>query len=151
MKYQVTIKMYKEDNGMDSSNQSDIVLFDMCRLFCDEEPISFESINTSRGELDFREVIIPRFASGNKFVIKLSDNDFTFSDKIEMWRRTVEEYRKLGYCCPAILHDKTGKYPTVSYKGHKCIAYAEEYSLGTKVPGRNLQRCPYTYNMLKRA
>lgn len=114
---------------MDVSNQSDIALFDMCRLFCDEKPISFESINTSRGDIDFREVIVPQFASGNKFVIKLSDNEFTFSEKIEMWRRTVEEYRKLGYYCPAIFHDKTGKYPTVSYKGHKCIAYAEEYSI----------------------
>lgn len=114
---------------MDVSNQSDIALFDICRLFCDEKPISFESIDTSRGDLDFREVIIPQFVSGKKFVIKLSDNDFTFSDRIEMWKRTVEEYRKLGYYCPAIIRDKTGKYPVVSYKGHKCIAYAEEYSL----------------------
>lgn len=113
---------------MDVLNQSDIILFDICRLFCDEKPISFESINTSRDDLDFREVMIPRFASGNKFVIKLSDNDFTFSEKIKMWKRTVEEYQKLGYYCPAIISDKTGNYPMVNYKGHKCIAYAEEYS-----------------------
>lgn len=98
------------------------------QLFYDAEPVSFETINTSRGNLDFREVVIARTAPDERYVIKLADNDFTFPDKINMWRRTVEEYRQLGYYCPAIIPDKTGHFPSVQYKGHNCVAYAEEYA-----------------------
>lgn len=98
------------------------------RLFCDAEPLSFQTINTSRGDSDFREVIIADSASGGKSVIKLADNDFTFPDKIEMWERTAGEYRRLGYYCPTIIRDKTGKFPTIRYKGHNCVAYAEEFA-----------------------
>lgn len=107
------------------------------RLFHDGEPVSFETINTSRGASDFREVIVARTASDEKYVLKLADNDFTFPDKIDMWRRTVEEYRRLGYYCPAILPDKTGHFPSVRYKGHDCVAYAEEYAPYIPVEQRN--------------
>lgn len=107
------------------------------QLFYDGEPISFETINTSRRDSDFREVIIAKTASGVKYIIKLADNDFTFPDKIEMWKRTVEEYRQLGYYCPAIIPDKTGQFPTVQYKGHNCVAYAEEYTSYFPVEQRN--------------
>ena len=38
-----------------------------------------------------------------------------------------EAYRNCGYYCPAILCSKKGGFPTVSYKSHRCVAYAEEY------------------------
>lgn len=103
-------------------------LFDVFRSFFDDIPVSFETINTSRGDKDFREAVIAVFESGERFVVKLSDNDFTDPEKIKMWRRTASEYRGLGYYCPKIMPDKTGNYPFVNYKGHCCVAYAEEYS-----------------------
>lgn len=98
-------------------------------LFADKSPINWDTINTSHGGSDFREVIIARFADDSRLVIKLSDNDFTYPEKIKIWQRCAEEYRSLGYYCPAILPSLNGDFPTVHYKGHDCIAYAEEYSL----------------------
>ena len=68
--------------GMTEMDQNSIF-----RLFYDGEPISFETINTSHGALDFREVIIAKATSDEKYIIKLADNDFIFSNKIEMWKR----------------------------------------------------------------
>lgn len=98
------------------------------KLFFDERVTSCDIKNTSHGETDFREALIVQLESGNKFVIKLADNDFTFPDKIKMWQRCSQEYRKLGYYAPAILPDKAGMFPTVRYKEHDCVVYAEEYS-----------------------
>lgn len=98
-------------------------------LFSEEKPVSFEVISTGRSETDFREAVIVTAESGSKLVLKLSDNDFTFPDKIKMWQRTVLEYRALGCYCPLICTDKNGGFPRVQYKGHCCVAYAEEFAL----------------------
>ncbi len=107
------------------------------RLFFNEEPVDYETVNTSHGDADFREVLIFTLASGEKRIIKLADNDFTFPDKIEMWKRTAEEYRRLGYYCPAISPDRTGVFPKVEYRGHCCVAYAEEFALYHPAQQRN--------------
>lgn len=96
-------------------------------MFFDTQPALYEVKNTSRGESDFREAIIAEWDSGEKFVIKLSDNDFTFPEKITMWKRCADEYRKLGYYCPMILASKQGDFPIVQYKDHNCVVYAEEF------------------------
>lgn len=111
------------------------------QLFFEDLPIRFEVKNTSRNDNDFREVIIAKWSSGDKYVIKLSDNDFTFPDKIKSWVRCAEEYRKLGYYCPAIFYSKKGDFPVVEYKGHKCVAYAEEYSIYNAVDARTDESC----------
>lgn len=103
-------------------------LFDVFQLFFDDKPLTFEIKDTSRSETDFREVVIAELETGEKAVIKLADNDFTFPEKIKMWQRTVEEYIKLGYYCPKIMADKDGNFPIVTYRGRRCIAYAEEHS-----------------------
>ena len=97
------------------------------QLFFDELPFQYEIKNTSRGDADFRETIIAQWRSGEKYVLKLSDNDFTFPEKIAAWKRCAEEYRNLGYYCPMILPAKQGDFPTVKYKGHNCVVYAEEF------------------------
>ncbi len=107
------------------------------RMFFDVTPISYQAINTSRGDSDFRETIIVETESGNKWVIKFADNDFTFPEKIRIWQRTVLEYIKLGYYCPKIYCDRTGSFPIVSYSGHECVAYVEEYSPFASVEDRN--------------
>ena len=97
-------------------------------LFFDGAPIAAREIDTSRGDADFRATFIVERAAGCKIVIKLADNDFTFPEKIAVWQRTVEEYRKLGYFCPRIFRDKTGTFPLVDFRGHRCAAYAEEFA-----------------------
>ncbi|MCM1046047.1 MAG: phosphotransferase [Candidatus Gastranaerophilales bacterium] len=110
--------------NIDLENKELIRIF---QLFFDELPHQYEMKNTSRGDADFREAIIAKWSSGEKYVIKLSDNDFTFPKKIEAWKRCAEEYRKLGYYCPVIFSSKQGNYPIVTYKGHNCVVYVEEF------------------------
>ncbi len=97
-------------------------------LFFEEPVESFQTISTGTDDSDFRETLILRMASGSRYVLKLADNDFSFPEKIEMWKRTAAEYRKLGCWCPAILPDRDGSFPTVRYKGRHCVAYAEEFA-----------------------
>lgn len=111
-------------------------LIGVFQLFFDELPYQYEIINTSRGNTDFREAIVAQWNSGEKYVIKLSDNDFTFPEKISSWKRCVEEYRKLGYYCPMILPSKQGDFPSVKYKEHNCVVYVEEFCKYTIVEDR---------------
>ena len=97
-------------------------------LFFDDTPKDVRLIDTSHGEEDFRAAFIVETDAGHKYVLKLADNDFTFPEKIAVWKRTVEEYQKLGYYCPTIFADRTGGFPYVSCRGHRCVAYAEEFA-----------------------
>lgn len=110
--------------NLDSENQELIKIF---QLFFDDLPYLYEIKNTSRDDTDFREAIIAEWTSGKKYVVKLSDNDFTFPEKIEAWKRCVEEYQKLGYYCPTIYSSKDMDFPVVIYKGHNCVVYVEEF------------------------
>lgn len=96
--------------------------------FFDEAPVSAEIIDSSRGEEDFRITAIVSPAEGEKRVLKIVSNDFTFPEKIRVWQRTVEEYRALGYYCPRILSDQQNGFPTVRYRDRDCVVYAEEFS-----------------------
>ena len=124
---------------MNDTNELDRELVDIFRLFFDEQPVSFDIIDTGRSETDFRNAVIVSTAEGNRYVLKLSDNDFTFPEKIAMWKRTAEEYRRLGYYCPAIITDKHGLFPTVGFKGHNCVVYAEEFAPYTPAEDRALE------------
>ena len=98
------------------------------RMFFDDAPASFKTVNTSVQDSDFRETVIVQTESGGKYVVKLADNDFTFPGKIGMWQRTAREYRNLGYYAPNIYSDRTGQFPIIRYKGHNCVACAEEFA-----------------------
>ena len=109
-------------------NRADEAINGIYSRFFDGVPACCRVINTSREDTDFRLAAIVTSATGEKRVIKLAANDFTFPDKILMWQRTVEEYRDLGYYCPRIFGDRSGGFPTVVYRGRECVAYAEEFS-----------------------
>ena len=98
------------------------------RLFFDGTPTAVHKIDTSIGDDDFRMVFIVETDTGSKYVLKLADNGFTFPEKIAVWQKTVEEYLKLGCCCPRIYRDKTGSFPIVHFSGRQCTAYAEDYA-----------------------
>lgn len=97
-------------------------------MFSKKEPTEIKTIDSSKGDADFREAIIVSFADQEKMVIKLACNDFTFPEKIKMWQKSTETYRQMGCYCPAILSDVHGNFPTICYKGRRCVAYAEEYA-----------------------
>lgn len=97
-------------------------------LFFNTVPVAVQTIDSSHGDSDFRTTFLVETDDGAKVVLKLADNDFTFPEKIAVWQRTIEEYRKLGCDCPRILTDKSGSFPVVSYRGRRCTAYAEEFS-----------------------
>jgi len=112
-------------------------LMQLFALFFDGTPVSFETIDSSRGDDDLRVAFIAETDAGERYVIKLADNDFTFPGKIKMWQRTVSEYRALGYYCPKIFPDKQGEFPVVQYNGHRYIAFAEEYSAYKPISSRD--------------
>lgn len=91
-------------------------------------PVSADVIDTSREDSDFRQTVIVTTAEGEKYVLKIASNDFTFPEKMRMWQRTAEEYRALGYYCPRILCDREGAFPEVEYRGRRCFVHAEEFS-----------------------
>lgn len=97
-------------------------------LFFEDEPVRYEIIELTRRDNDFREVIIAEWASGEKYVIKLAENAFTSPERIKVWAQCAEEHRKLGYYCPAFIPSLKGNFPVVTYKGHCCTAFAEEFS-----------------------
>ncbi len=96
--------------------------------FFDGDPVSIKSIETGVTKDDFRKTVIFTTETGEKVVLKIVSNDFTFPEKIRMWQRTVEEYRDLGYYCPRIIGDKTGEFPMIDFSGRRCVVYAEEFS-----------------------
>lgn len=106
-------------------------------LFSPETIAELSVKNTSREGDDFREAIFVRFASGKRLVVKLAQNAFTNPERIGMWRRCADEYRRLGYYCPEIFSALNGEFPAVLYKNHQCFAYAEEFSLYPSA-----DRCP---------
>ena len=65
-------------------------------LFFEGIPNVVQSFDTSHGDMDFRAAYIVETDKSGKFVLKLADNDFTFPERIAVWQRTAEEYRKLG-------------------------------------------------------
>ena len=109
-------------------------------LFFNTVPIAVQTIESSLDDSDFRTTFLVETDAGVKAVLKLADNDFTFPETIAVWQRTIEEYRKLGYDCPRILTDRSGSFPTVSYRGRSCTAYAEEFSAYRTAADRACER-----------
>ena len=119
-------------------------LKDIIALFDKREPAETTVIDTSHGESDFREAVIVRWNNGaaapnsddgaappnpdSRIVLKLADNGFTDPERIAMWERLTEEYRKLGCYCPRFLRTKDGRFPWIEYKGHRCVVYGEEFA-----------------------
>ncbi len=100
---------------------------DVVGLFSKGVPQSIDIKNTSHGDEDFREALIVDFGE-EKIVIKLSANGFTDEKHLFLWERIAKEYRNLGYYCPQYIRALDGTFPSVSYKGHSCLAWGEEFS-----------------------
>ena len=82
-------------------------------LFFDVSPENILLLESRDDEDDFREAIRIDLVDGERYVLKFADNDFSSPEKVEMWARTAEEYRNLGYYAPRIIADKNGHFPMV--------------------------------------
>ena len=54
--------------------------------FFDWEPVSAELIDTSRGKDDFGNTLIITMDNGERCVLKIVSNDFTFPGRIRIWQ-----------------------------------------------------------------
>lgn len=115
---------------MDECNREPIdpEIVELFHRFFDGTPVFAETVDTSRGDADFRNTVIVTTADGEKYVLKVAANDFTFPERMAVWQRTAEEYRKLGYDCPSIFRDRNGAFPSVTFHGHAAFAHAEAFS-----------------------
>lgn len=112
---------------MDSYNKDKTELDNLVKLFLPDTHYECDVKNHRNEKNDFRANISLK-SNGEALVIKLAENDFTDADRISVWKHCAEEYKKLGYYCPDIYTDKSGNFPTVEFKGHNCVSWAEEYS-----------------------
>lgn len=104
-------------------------IYEIIKLFTDEVPQNIKEIDTSHNETDFRKVFIADFGDGeDKKVFKVSCNGFTTPERITGWQKSIETYRSLGCYCPLIYGGRSGNFPEVEFEGHRCVAYAEEFS-----------------------
>ena len=120
--------MDTEERTVQQNTAVDPTIRELYARFFDGDPVFFESIETGVSDDDYRRTVIMTAANGEKAVLKIVSNDFTFPEKIRMWKRTVEEYRGLGYYCPQIFCDKNGDFPMIDDRGRRCVVYAEEFS-----------------------
>lgn len=97
-------------------------------LFFNTELKTYAVKNIRNQDVDFREVFFCEDTDGNKSVIKLAENDFTSPERIAVWKRCAEEYRKLGYYCPKIYSAFDGTFPVLPYRNHTCTIFAEDFS-----------------------
>lgn len=126
----VTVSQNEEEFIMtcDLSQTEKAEIEKVWRRFFEEPLESYQKIETGVDDEDFRETVIGKMPSGKRCVLKIVDNDFTFPEKIEVWSRTAEEYRKLGYYAPEFFRDREGRFPIITFRGRSCVAYGEEYA-----------------------
>lgn len=98
-------------------------------LYYDTEMTDVEVKDSSHGDIDFRRAYIVNDGK-SKIVIKYFSNAFSSQDRIMGWFRLMEEYRKIGLYCPAIIPNRYGELlyrQTVD--GRDYFIYAEEFAI----------------------
>lgn len=98
-------------------------------LYYDAEVSDVKTLDLCREDDDFRKVYIVDDGH-RKLVIKYLSNTFSDKHRIEGWFKLMDEYRKIGLYCPAVVPNRNGKLlhcDTVD--GRDYYTYAEEYSI----------------------
>lgn len=98
-------------------------------LYFDTEMTDFEIKDSSHGDTDFRKAYIVRSGS-SQIVIKYFSNSFSDRERIVGWFRLMDEYRKIGLYCPAIIKNRHGELLySHTENGREYHVYAEEFSV----------------------
>lgn len=98
-------------------------------LYFDTDVSDVTTLDLCRGDDDYRKVYIVDDGH-RKLVIKYLSNTFSDKRRIEGWFALMNEYRKIGLYCPAIIPNLNGELlhcDTVN--GRDYYTYAEEYSI----------------------
>ena len=77
-------------------------------LYYDTEVKDVEVKDSSHGDRDFRKAYIVNDGE-SKIVIKYFSNSFSNQERIMGWFRLMDEYRKIGLYCPAIIPNRYGE------------------------------------------
>ena len=98
-------------------------------LYYDAEVTDVEIKDSSHGESDFRKAYIVDDGT-SKMVIKYFSNSFSDQKRMMGWFRLMDEYRKIGLYCPAIIPNRHGElYYRHTVDGRDYYVYAEEFSI----------------------
>lgn len=98
-------------------------------LYYETDVSDIKTLDLCRGNDDYRKVHIVDDGQ-RKLVIKYLSNTFSDKRRIEGWLKLMDEYRKTGLYCPAIVPNLYGELlhcDTVD--GRDYYTYAEEYSI----------------------
>lgn len=98
-------------------------------LYYPREASIVKAMDLCRGEDDYRKVYIVDDGH-RKLVIKHFSNTFSDRFRIEGWFRLIEEYRKIGLYCPAVVPDLNGELlHSDIIDNREYFTYAEEFSV----------------------
>ena len=98
-------------------------------LYYDTEVSDVKTLDLCRGDDDFRKIYIADDGH-RKLVIKYLSNTFSDKHRIEGWFRLMDEYRKTGLYCPAVVPNRSGELLHCdTADGRDYYTYAEEYSV----------------------
>lgn len=98
-------------------------------LYYDTEVSNVKTIDLCRGDDDYRKVHIVDDGH-RKLVIKYLSNTFSDKRRIEGWFKLMDEYRKIGLYCPAVVPNLRGELLHCdTLDGRDYYTYAEEYSV----------------------
>ena len=98
-------------------------------LYYDTEISNVQTLDLCRGDDDYRKVY---FVSDGqrKLVIKQVSNTFSDEHRIAGWFKLMEEYRKTGLYCPAVVPNRNGELlHRDTIDGRDYYTFAEEYSV----------------------
>lgn len=118
-------------------------------LYYDTEVTDVEIKDSSHGDIDFRKAYIVNDGS-SKIVIKYFSNSFSNQKRIMGWFRLMDEYRKLGLYCPAIIPNRHGELlyrHTVD--GRDFYIYAEEFSVFQTAEQLDVEKRQYMPDVLR--
>lgn len=98
-------------------------------LYYNTEVSDVKTLDLCRGDDDYRKVHI--VDDGNrKLVIKYLSNTFSDKRRIEGWFKLMDEYRRIGLYCPAVVPNRNGELLHCDIvDGRNYYTYAEEYSI----------------------
>ncbi len=98
-------------------------------LYFDSEIANVQTLDLCRGEDDYRKIYITDDGQ-RKLVIKRLSNTFSDRHRIEGWFRLMEEYRKAGIYCPAVIPNRYGEtLHCDTADGRDYYTYAEEFAI----------------------
>ena len=98
-------------------------------LYYDVDVSDVKTLNLSRGDDDYRKVYIVDDGY-RKLVIKYLSNTFSDRHRINGWFKLMNEYRKIGLYCPAVVPNCYGELLHCDrIDGRDFYTYAEEYSV----------------------